>query len=453
MYISYRQILKQAWQITIANKFLWGFGIFAAFVSLENVYEIIMSQLVQAENPASFYQKIINLSATQMLYINKGLDALSLFKFDWFGLLAFMVFGAIVIFLIWLALTSQIFIIKSSAQLYHRKKVITSLTFHQSDEKVWSVLILQILTKLIIYAGLVALSLPLIYLILTNQTSALIYANIVFFLLYIIFSVIISFLAAYATSFIVLKNLHVLEAISAAWKLFTKNLLISLEIATILFGLKILSLIIIFSLFMLFLMPLGVILLFSIAGGDLLATVLSLTILILAFSLISLFINSLFTVFYLSAWTITFIKITEDTLFGKILNWLNNLPQYLKGLAKKQKIVINEKRIKQQAAEIAQVAQSQAKVLGRELDEKYTQYKPIIKKQSKKMLKQAQTAYIKYQPVVKKESVKLAKEINAAYKKFEPVLEKKAQKLFVQAKKEWKKSQSKSPKTKSTKLK
>jgi hypothetical protein len=448
MYISYRQILKQAWEITIANKVLWIFGIFASFVSLENIYEIILGQIVQAEDPAGFYQSIINLSAKQSIYINKSLEALSLFKFDWLGLIAFMAFGAIVIFLIWLALTSQIFIIKSANQLYHRKNVITRLNFQQSDERFWPVLILQILTKLILYAGFVALSLPLIYLILTNQPIALIYANIVFFILYIIFSIVINFLAAYAVNFIVLKNLLVIEALSAGWKLFKNNVLISIEIATVLFFLKLLSLIVIFSLFMLFFLPVGVMLFFSLIGGDLLAIVLCLTVLILAFLLISLFINAVFTTFYLSCWTITFIKLTEETLFGKILNWLNNLPRYLRSLAQKNKVAIDENKIKKQASVIALEANNQAKILRAELNEKYKQYKPIVKKQGKKLIKQTKAAYTKYEPVIKKEGQKMAKDISEAYKKFEPVIEKKAHQLIVQAKKEWPKDQAVKPKAK-----
>lgn len=449
MFISYKQIIKQAWQIAIRNKFLWVFGIFASFVSLENVYEIILSQIGQAQDPLGFYQSIFNFRGKQTLIATNALQSLDLLKFDLTGLLAFIVVGGIIILLIWLALTSQIFVIKSTNLIYRGKKVIANLTFNQSDEHFLPVLGLHLLAKLVLYAGFIAMSLPVLYFILTNNLTWLVYVNIVFFILYIIFSVIISFLAAYATNFIVLKNLSVVEAISAAWKLFKKNVLISIEMATILFFLKLVSIILILSLFLLFVMPLSVFLLFSAANGDFLAIVLIITILILIFTLLSLFINSLFATFYLACWTVTFTKLTEDTLYGKILNWITNLPGYVRQFTQKHKITIDEKKVKTQAIAIAKEANLQARELSRELSEKYTEYKPAIQKQSKKLKRQAKAAYIKYQPIVKKESIKMAKEINSAYQKFEPILEKKANKILLDAKKNWQKSSN--PKRKSTK--
>ena len=210
--------------------------------------------------------------------------------------------------------------------------------------------------------------------------------------------------------------------------------------ATVLFFLKLVSIILILSLFLLFVIPLSVFLLFSVANGDLLAIVLILTVLILAFTLISLFVNSLFATFYLACWTVAFTRLTEDTLFGKILNWVTNLPEYIKKFAQKHQLQIDEKKLKSQAIAIAKEAHIQARELSHELAEKYQEYKPTIKKQSKKLQRQAKAAYIKYQPIVKKEGLKMAKEINIAYQKFKPILEKKADKILLDAKKRWQKS-------------
>jgi len=441
MFISSKQVLKQAWHIAMANKFLWVFGIFASFVSLENIYEIVLAQISQAQDPGGFYQGLYDLYNRQADYINKGLQALSLSNLDLTGLVAFMIAGAVIIFFIWLALTSQIFIIKSADQFYHDKKVSGKQTFAGSDERFWPILILNCLTKLILAAGLIAFSLPLLYLFVLGQTTFLIYANLAFLLLYVIFSVLVSFLAAYAANFIILNHYRVGHAIRAAWKLFKRNLGISLKMATALFFLKLLSLIVIISIFMLFFMPLSIIFLFSWASGDLLGIVLSLTALILALTLISLLVNSIFTVFSLSAWTLTFIKLKEDTLFGKILNWSAGLPHHIRNFAQEHELELNERKIKMQAAKIAREAESLAKVLGKELKEKYKIYKPIFKKESKKLARQAKIAYIQYQPVFKKESHKMAKEVVAAYQKFEPLIAKKAEKILLEAKKSWPKRQ------------
>jgi len=38
MHLSYKNVLKNAWQITWRNKILWIVGIFASFLSLEAAY-------------------------------------------------------------------------------------------------------------------------------------------------------------------------------------------------------------------------------------------------------------------------------------------------------------------------------------------------------------------------------------------------------------------------------
>ncbi|MCX6739637.1 MAG: hypothetical protein NTZ49_00210 [Candidatus Parcubacteria bacterium] len=415
MFISYKQILKQAWQITAHNKILWVFGIFASFVSLENIYEIFLGQITQAQDPVGFYQSLIIFYQNQGLYFQKIFMGLSIQKPNFLGFIAFCLAGATILAAIWFAFTSQIFVIKGTSLIYHGKKITISKILGQSSEKFWAVLSLNILNKLVIYALFIALSLPLLYLILIQKFILLVYVNILFFIFYIILAIIISFITAYAINYIVLKDMEVIDAISHAWKLFTKNILISLEIATILFFIKLLSLIVIFSLFLLFLFPMSIMGVLSVIKGDLLAIVLCLTILVLAFTALSLFINSFFTVFYLSSWTITFIKLSEETLFGKILNLIKELPGFMRDFAKKNKLKIDAKMIEKNAAQIAKEAEKQAVVISQNIYDKYREYKPVLKKRSQKV----------------------AKEAVYAYTKFEPIIKRRAKKILIEAQKEW----------------
>lgn len=430
MFISYKQILKQAWQITAHNKILWVFGIFASFVSLENIYEIFLAQINQAQDPTGFYQSLIAFYQNQGLYIQKIIMGLSISKPNFLGFLGFCLVLATILIAIWFAFTSQIFIIKKTSLIYHGKKIKVSEILGQSSDKFWSVLSLNILNKLVIYALFIALSLPLLYLILIQKFILLVYINIIFFIFYIILAIIISFITAYAINYIILKDMEVIDAISHSWKLFTKNIIISLEIASILFLIKILSLVVIISLFLLFLFPMGIMGALSLIKGDLVAIVLCLTILILAFTALSLFINSFFTVFYLSSWTITFIKLSEETLFGKILNLIKDLPVYMKNLAKRNKIKIDKKKIEQNAAQIAKEAEKQAVVISQNIYDKYKEYKPVIKKRSQKVAKEAAAAYTKYEPIIKR----------------------RAKKILIEAQKEWQ-AQTKPPVKRITKSK
>ncbi len=399
MQISYKTILKEAWQITKKHKILWLFGVFASFISLEAVYEIILSQIVQIKNNGSFYQTILNLYEYQIGFLNKYLDFFNKLSQDFSAYFIFILMAIIIILFVWLAFTAQIFIIKSAAKLYHKKKLKINEVLLESYDKFWPVLGINILIKLTLYAGFLALSIPLLYALLTQNPSAIKASNIFFFIVFTVFAVIVSFLAAYATNFIVLKNYHLLESIKYAWKLFSKNITISLEIAFILFFLKLVSIILIFSLFFLAFIPLLVILLFALSNNSLLGLIISLTLIILALFLISLFINSIFTVFYLSSWTVAFIKLTEGTLIGKIINMVKSIPGLFNKIAKKYKVSIDKKKLKQEA-----------KILNDYLEKKYNELKPKAKKQGKVIAKKLKEGYIKLEPKIEKEIKKIIAE-------------------------------------------
>ncbi len=474
MKISYSLILKEAWQIAVKNKILWLFGLFASFISLEAVYEVILGQLNQARNTEILHQEILNLGQNQNLFLNKYLEFFNLLPQDYSAYLFFIAVAIAVILFIWLIFISQIAIIFSSAQKYLRNNLKINEILSASNEKFWAVLSINILIKLFLYAGFLALSLPLLYSLLTQNQQALIAANLIFFVFYTIFAVIVSFLAAYATNFIVLKDLHILEAIKEAWHLFAKNITISLELAFVLFFLKVLSLIFICCLFFLAFVPLFAIFILALSNGSLVGIVMSLTLLILFFLVIALLINSIFTVFYLASWTITFIQLTENTLVGKISHFIKNLPTLFNKTAKKYNVEIDKKEIKKETDIIARQARKEAAVLAKKLEEKYTELKPKAKKQGKILAKKIEEAYtdlepkvkkqlkkeakilskkleekyIELKPKAKKQSKLLAKKIEETYKKLEPKVEKKIKDIIIQKKKAKKVSNKKSNATK-----
>ncbi len=407
MKISYSLILKEAWQIAVKNKILWLFGLFASFISLEAVYEVIISQINQARNAETFYQKILTLSQNQNLLISNYLCFFNGLSKDYSAYLFFILVTIAVILFIWLVFISQIAIILSAAKSYKTNKIKMNEILAVSNEKFWSVLSINIIIKLALYAGFLALSLPLFYSLLTQNQGSLIASNFIFFILYTLFAVIISFLAAYATNFIVLKNSHIIEAIKEAWQLFAKNISISLELAFVLFFLKVLSLIFIFCLFFLAFVPLFALLLLALSNGYLVGIIMSLTLIILAFLIIALLINSIFTVFYLSSWTITFIQLTENTLMGKITNFIKNLPAIFSQAAKKYRVEINKKEIKKEAKILARQATAEAQILSKKLEEKYVELKPKAKEQSKILAKKIKETYKKLEPKVEKEVKKI----------------------------------------------
>ena len=407
MQISYKDIFKVAWQIALKNKMLWLLGLFASFISLENIYEVIITQIQQAKNVQILQQNIVNLYPDQTALLNKHVYFLNLLTNDYRIYLFFILIIVLVILFIWLVFTSQIYLIKSVERIYKNKSLNNVEIFDKSHGQFWPVLSINILAKIFLYAGFLALSLPLLYLILSQKAFSLIIANILFFIVYIIFAVVVSFLTAYATNYIVLKNLDILTAIKEAWGLFTRNIIISLEIASILFIFKIVSFIFVLCLFFLILIPLLIVLLYALATNSLLGLIMSVTLIILAFLLIYFLIAAIFTVFYLASWTISFIKLTEETIWAKIIHYLKNIPALFKKTAQQFNLQLDKKEVKKQSLKLAKETQKEAKILSKKLFRKYEELEPQAKKQGKIMAKELKAAYLKFEPKVKRKIKKI----------------------------------------------
>lgn len=424
MYISYKDIFKSAWKITVSNRVLWIFGLLASFISLENVSEIIMTQYNSLNNAGDLYLQLKNLANLQSGIIDKSLTNLSLASQSLGSYISFILFGALLILVIWVAFTSQIFMIKSAAALYRGKKLLPLNTFQASDGHFWPVFTINLLTKLVLYAGYIALSLPLLYMLLMNNINGIFAANLFFFLVFTALAICLTFISAYATNFIVLKNYHIFEALDAAWHLFKKNILLSIEVSLILFFLKLISLIIIVCLGLLFILPISLILVMTWSVKDIIGIVMGLTLLILALLIIYIFVTAIFSAFYLTAWTITFIKLTEETIMGKIFEYIKTIPGQVEALTKRLNISINKKAAKKITKKLISQTEFGARDLAKNLAEKYVEYKPVAIKQSKIVSKKIQAAYEQYEPKLAKQANEMiaqlskdAKKITAAKRK------------------------------------
>lgn len=133
-------------------------------------------------------------------------------------------------------------------------------------------------------------------------------------------------------------------------------------------------------------------LMISSTGGSIIGLIVFAILIVLVFTLISMLINSIFTVFYLNSWTITFIKLTEESVFGKIFDFIRNLPIIFKKNADKFNVQIDKAQLEKNAI-----------ILGKRLEKTYDKYEPVAKKQGRAAVKEIAKIYSEYQPIVKKE--------------------------------------------------
>lgn len=307
--MKYSNILKQSWTITWKNKYLWFFGLFAAILGNGGDLDIIVRGF-DHENKffpfgfgwlantgiftKDFFTNIILLSAT---------EPLSLFISLFFILLSSLV----LIFFIWLVISSQIAIVNNAVKIITNKKHNIKEGLNKGKEYFWQVLILNILLKLFIFVVFFIMLTTLLI-----KTSAL--QSFIFILLFVIcliLAVIFSFVIKYSICFVVIKGFNVINALKSGWSLFVKNWLISLEMAFLLFLLNFLVLFLLSPLFFVFIVFSKVVLYFGVWFLFISSAMLFLLLITLTGAILS--------TFQITSWTSLFIELVSRGGVSKLI--------------------------------------------------------------------------------------------------------------------------------------
>ena len=233
----YRDILGQSLKSAWHNKYLWFFGLFAALLGNAGEFELLFRGFSGKTN--AFFPGLERLGETGIFswQIFESLAQLS--RQDPFSL--FLALGVLLLivlislFLMWLAITSQVALVHSAGKMRANKKHNFKESLNIGTKKFWPVFGLNVVFKIAVYALFIVLSLPIISSMgkVDFALSSLLY--IVSFILFIPISIIFSFIIKYAIAFVVIKEAGFLIAIKQGWKLFVKNWLVSLEMAFLLF--------------------------------------------------------------------------------------------------------------------------------------------------------------------------------------------------------------------------
>ncbi|MHB8903500.1 MAG: hypothetical protein ACYC40_00115 [Patescibacteria group bacterium] len=318
--LSYRNLLKQAWNITWKHKFLWFFGLFSTLLAAGGSIEYkILNQNIN--------QGLVNGSLlgagsfAQAIYMIKNfcLGFINLFTYDFLTILntitILLICAALMVTLIWLAVSSQAALVISVKKiLINNKKKENLLTVRDGltagHKKFWPVLGLNILIKIAVNAIIFITSLPLIFLVL-KDSSLFMFTYVLLFVIFLPVAISLSLVLKYAIAYSVLENENFIKSIEEGWKLFIKNWLVSLEMAVILFIINFFaSLAILLAVTILFL-PLFIVgLNFGFYWLIVLMVFLALIFVVLS--------GSALGTFQISTWTNLFIKLREGGFVAKL---------------------------------------------------------------------------------------------------------------------------------------
>lgn len=208
--INYIQILKDAWQITWKNKFLWWFGLLIALGSPGFNFNF---------NPGG--NENIN-DAT----IKKVLDFITQ-NMHWI-IIGSIIFLAILIILMVIGIIARAGLTKSIDSVSKNKPVGFKQGMKEGKKYFWKLLGLGITIFFLILASVLVLGFPVIFLFVNKSYFVGIFLGLLAFLIFIPVLILVSFLRIYGNLYIVLGELRLSSALEKAYELFQKNFLASI---------------------------------------------------------------------------------------------------------------------------------------------------------------------------------------------------------------------------------
>lgn len=240
----YRPILKKAFDITKRFKNLWFFGLFAVLVSAGGEYEIITRAFYNSADEGGIINAFI------VSFQNGWQEGLSLANGSFWSNLWLLIVASpgsvlmtlfvllfiitLTLFVVWLAISSQIAIIKGVSLAGKNKKMTMADGFDFANKNFWPVAGVIALLKISLFVLFSILSWEIMLLAGGGTLASVLY--VLSFIIFVAVVILVSFILKYQTFYILLKRQKFVPAIKSAWELFKNNWLISLEMGLMMFG-------------------------------------------------------------------------------------------------------------------------------------------------------------------------------------------------------------------------
>ena len=318
----YRTILKKSWEITIKNKFLWFFGLFAAIAGNGGIYEIFVKGFDKISKSGE-------LSREQSLWSYLDINKLETFyektplfvSIFWF---IFIIILIIILVVICLSVISKGAIINSAKNLSAKKKVSFKDAWAYGNKYFWRLLGLTVFSKAVIFGLLILITLPVMFFI-SGGDGNFTWNLVLYILSFVLFTglaLLVSFMTVFAACFVVVEEYSLVEAIHSGMRLFIKNWLTAIEMALILFTVSFTVGLALILFTILYLIPVCLLLLaftyLDLVLGFWFIACLS----ALFWVAIVMGIGAFLSTFQLSAWTLLFTELNKGKIWSKLLRFI-----------------------------------------------------------------------------------------------------------------------------------
>ncbi|MFA6215719.1 MAG: hypothetical protein WC768_04065 [Patescibacteria group bacterium] len=296
---TYRQIFKEAIKIAWQNPSLWLFGFLVLLLGSTGELEMLLSGYGLAGNSIlfSFWSGLaaggmFSLAGVQGLVKMMSASPVYLFVI----LLVMLAILGVSVLVVWLITVAQGALVSQVVAVTKNRKLNFNQSWFLGMSKLWPVLGLNVILRAVMWSlflvtGLIALL----------KFPGSIFVYIISFDIFLILILVFSFIIKYAICGVILKDWNFSGALKAAWQLFSRNWLLSLEIAIILFLIYFIT-----NALMAFFLALVVVYSLRLYAGFAIGLAIIFFIIVAVFLLIQI----LLTIFSWAVWSLVFILIT-----------------------------------------------------------------------------------------------------------------------------------------------
>jgi len=293
--IDYLGILKKSWNITWHNKYLWWFGFFLALGSGGGSYNFPAGSENTEENGEKIIQAVSSFIETYWVLLLTGL------------LILIVLFLVVVV----LKIISRAGLIKSVDKINKGETSSFKEGFSQGKKYFWKILFTGLLLSIFVMAVIAALASPVVLLVILKSYILAVIMGIMAVLIIIILAIIVAFIREYAYIYLVLSDIGIKPALENAYSLFRKNILPSIILALIFIPIGIvvgIGILMVLILLALIFVMIGLALYFILSK---IGVVIAITLGVLVFLVVVLFIQSVFQTFRQAVWVLFFKEIAS----------------------------------------------------------------------------------------------------------------------------------------------
>lgn len=314
---TYRQALRQTWNLVWRHKILWILGLFSILLG-QFGFSNFVGQFWSLSADGS-YQGIeflllsFAIRASGSVWTVVGLVWLA-------GILL-----ALSVFIVFLATASQGALISYAAEWFKNNRFSSiSKSWQKGLANFWSLLGINIIRKILLVLSLLSLACVFrCFFILDNFWINLLFAGALVLLVFI--SLFISVIAVYASCYVVVDGKGIWLAIKKGWSLFAKHILVSLEVGILLLLLNfVLLAAILAASYAAFLPAVLVWLTAGFASSISLANA-GLALGLILWLIFVVLLAGVFNAYTTSAWVYLFTKMHKEGIVSRLFGWFRGL--------------------------------------------------------------------------------------------------------------------------------